>query len=272
MTALNTYGMAGIGIAAAIGFVFALSLLSNNNNSSSNQGANLVQQQQQQPTPPHSPSISSPLMKKQAQQPFSDSGRQENLSEAKNDTTPPSTQAGQAGNSGSGTVAGRAQGMEAAITPRTNNKSMTNNSHNSSSSNQQDNNTTTTTNMHPVLTSLVMLNSSNSETIGEIKPQTELKLGKPVLIQANFKNNDNETEIILQHTFGMSIKNQQNRDESFVNLKSDIARGSNIAITMYWEPNKIGEYTIVIFSMSPDDLSSTFPATPVATIPVKVAQ
>jgi hypothetical protein len=217
MVNFTTYGMAGIGIATAIGFVFALSILSNNN------------------TLPAGPDS--------AQQP----SNPQPLSTLQQKSQPP----GEEGNNapmpgGEGTAAK----MQAAI----NNES--------SADNRQ-----ATTDARPTLTSVIALNSSR-EMIGEVVPQMEFKLGNPVFIQANFANS-NEADI-TQHTIIMGLRSQNGGDENAVSFNGGIPRDASIALEFYWQPDRTGDFTIIVFSMTPGDLDSTQPAEPVAAIPVRV--
>lgn len=217
MVNFTTYGMAGIGIAAAIGFVFALSVLSNNN------------------TLPTGPESSQPLSTlQQKTQPPGDGGN------ASYDNAPMPDE-------------GSAAKMQAAI----NNESTADNQR-------------ATTDARPTLTSIVALNGSRG-MIGEVAPQMEFKLGRPVFIQANFANN-NEADI-TQHTITMGLRSQSGgdlRDENVVSFNGGIARDSSIALEFYWQPDRAGDFTIVVFSMTPGDLDSTQPVKPVAEIPVRV--
>lgn len=220
MANFTTYGMAGIGIAAAIGFVFALSILSNNNTL---------------PTGPDS-----------AQQPSSP----QSLSTLQQKSQPQEEGNASYGNNAPTSDQGTAAKMEAAI----NNES--------SADNRQ-----ATTDARPILTSIIALNSSR-ETIGEVAPQMEFRLGSPVFIQANFANN-NEVDI-TQHTITMGVRSQNGGDENIVSFNGSIARGASVALEFYWQPDRTGDFTIVVFSMTPGDLDSTQPAKPVAEIPVRV--
>ena len=145
---------------------------------------------------------------------------------------------------------------------------------NESADNQQARN-----DLRPTLTSLVALNT-NKEVIGEIVPEMQFKLGAPVLIQANFANN-NEVEI-LQHTISMEVKSQNGNssmtalqdsgNENFASFKGDIAKGANIALDLYWQPSRTGEFTILVFATTLEDSTSTIPTAPVAAIPVRVIE
>jgi|SRR5581483_9254073 len=231
MAKFATYGMAGIGIAAAIGFVFALSLASNNNILLT--GSNPAQQ----PATPFST-----LQQKSQPQPNND--------EENNNASLPGSQ-------------GTGARMEATI----NNQSATDN--------QQ-----ARIDLQPTLTSLVALNTKR-EVIGEIAPEMQFNLGIPVLIQANFAN-DNEIGI-LKDTISMEVKSlngnsttasQDSGNENFASFKGDIAKGANIALDLYWQPSRTGEFTILVFSTTPEDSTSTVPIAiaPIATIPVKVIE
>jgi hypothetical protein len=46
--------------------------------------------------------------------------------------------------------------------------------------------------------------------------------------------------------------------------------GKTVALEQLWVPERAGNYTIMIFSLTDADLKSTMPVSPVAAIPVKV--
>ncbi|HEX2557613.1 MAG TPA: hypothetical protein VHK86_04765 [Nitrososphaera sp.] len=213
MVNFTTYGMAGIGIAAAIGFVFALSILSNNN------------------TLPAGPDS--------APQP---------LSTLQQKSQPP-----EEGNASYGNAPLPDEGSAAKMQAAINNESTADNQ--------------LATDARPTLDSIVALNGSR-EIIGEVAPQMEFKLGSPVFIQANFANN-NEADI-TQHAITMDLRSQNGGDENTVSFNGGIARGTSIALEFYWQPDRTGDFTIVVFSMTPGDLHSTQPVKPVAAIPVRV--
>jgi hypothetical protein len=224
MVNFTTYGMAGIGIATAIGFVFALSILSNNNTTLT--------------VPDSGPPTAGPQSLSTLQQKSQSHGEEDNA--ADNAPTPD-------------------QGTSAKMQATINNES--------NMDNQQ-----AMTDAQPTLTSLIALNSSR-EIIGEVVPQMEFKFGSTVFIQANFANN-NEADI-AQRTITMDLRSQNGedlRDENVVSFNGGIARDANIALEFYWQPDRTGDFTIIVFSTTHGDLNSTQPVKPVAEIPVRVIE
>jgi hypothetical protein len=71
----STYGMAGVGIAAAIGFVFALTVLNSNNNNPINTGTDNPEVAQRLETQPNEAS-SFFFEQQQEQEPIADGGQQ----------------------------------------------------------------------------------------------------------------------------------------------------------------------------------------------------
>jgi len=216
------YGMAGIGIAAAIGFVFALSVASNNNALLT---GSVPAQQSTAPYSTMTPKI----------QPQPD-----------NTSTP----------SGEGTAAKMAASNESFADSQT-----------------------ARTDLRLTLTSVVALNAISREIISVVTPQTEFKLGAPVFIQANLANgNENE---ISQQTVVVRVNSyngnnslaadtaQNSGNENIVIFKGDVAKGANISLDLYWKPSRAGEFTILVFSNTPEDSAST---APIATIPVRVIE
>lgn len=220
MGTFPTYGMAGIGIAAAIGFVFALSFLGNNG--AINDGEILQSNE--------------PTEQQRTSEPLAD---QESGDDA-------STAAKDSGGEMESAPAGETAMM--------------------------------LTDLRPTLTSIVALDSSR-EVIVETKPDMEFKVGEPVLIQASFANEN--PDVISDHFIAMSIRNAgasetlSQADESFepaANFQGNIAANSSIALELYWTPQRAGNYTLLLFSVTPDDLTSTVPVQPAAIIPIRVLE
>jgi hypothetical protein len=72
----STYGMAGVGIAAAIGFVFALTVLNSNNNNPINTGTDNPEVAQRLETQPNEASSFFFEQQQQEQEPIADGGQQ----------------------------------------------------------------------------------------------------------------------------------------------------------------------------------------------------
>ena len=220
MGTFPTYGMAGIGIAAAIGFVFALSFLVNNG---AIDDGEILQS-------------NAPTEQQRTSEPLAD---QESGDDA-------STSAKDSGGEIESAPAGQTAMM--------------------------------LTDLQPTLTSIVALGSSR-EVIGEIEPGMEFKVGEPVLIQANFANEN--PDVISDHFIAMSIRNAGGSEtlsqegEPFdhaANFQGNIAANSSIALELYWTPRSAGDYTLLLFSVTPDDLASTEPVRPAAVISITVVR
>lgn len=121
--------------------------------------------------------------------------------------------------------------------------------------------------LRPTLTSIAAM-KSNRETIGEVTPDAQFEINRSILVQANLAN-PNEAEI-RQHTIVLGVRAEGGSDEQLVNFQGDIAGNGNITLELYWTPDKRGNYAIVLFSMTPEDLASAEPAKPIAEIPVKI--
>src|SRR6185503_10531422 len=215
MGTFPTYGMAGIGIAAAIGFVFALSFLVNN-------GAVDDGEILQSNAPTEQQRTSEPLADQE-------SGDESNF--AKN----------------SGGEMDSAPAGESAMM---------------------------LTDLQPTLTSIVALDSTR-EVIGEIEPDIEFKAGEAVLIQAMFANEN--PNVISDHFIAMSIRNAGGSEtlstqevEQGANFQGSISANSSIALELSWTPQRPGDYTLLVFSATPGDLTSTAPIEPAAAIPITV--
>ena len=220
MISFPTYGMAGIGIAAAIGFVFALSFLGNNgapNGVDESRKSGVPMEQQRTSAPP------------------ADQEATDNTSMFAKD-------------------AGVESGAPASET---------------ANMMQVD--------LRPTLTSIVALNA-NREVIGDVLPGMEFEVGKPVLIQASFANQNNG--VVTDHFINISIRSSGGSDtlsqqegqpfEHAADFKGDIAANSTIELELYWTPQRSGDYTLMLFSVTPGDLASTVPVKPTVGIPINV--
>ena len=206
MISLPSYGMAGIGIAAAIGFVLALSAF----------GGNLGI------VPAHN-------------------GNLQTLQQKANEVAP-SDQSAQ-----NNAASQYAKGAERSGQP-------------------QD---SATSDSRPVLDSVIVLNASR-EKIGELVPQMQFHQGSPVIIQSKFENKASAT--IQNQTITISLRaaeGQSQSDQQAANFRGDINANSSIELELYWNPERTGEYTILLFSDNPVGTTSQS-AVPVAEIPVRV--
>lgn len=218
MGSFPTYGMAGIGIAAAIGFVFVLSFLGNNG---AIDDGEILQS-------------NAPIEEQRATEPMADQESGDDASTFAKDS--------------SGAMDSAPAGQSAMM--------------------QLD--------LRPTLTSIVALDSTR-ELIGEIEPGMQFNIDEPVLIQANFANEN--PEVISDHFIAMSIRNAGGSEtlsqegqpfDHAANFQGNIAANSSVALELYWTPQQAGDYTLLLFSVTPDDLASTEPVRPAAMIPIKV--
>lgn len=219
MAGFPTYGMAGIGIAAAIGFVFVLSFLGNNGAVDDGEILSTTPTEQQR--------TGEPLANQE-------SGGDESM----------------AAKDFAGEMDSAPAGESAMMI----------------------------SDLRPTLTSIVALDG-NRETIGEVEPGMEFEAGAPVLIQANFANEN--PQVISDHFIAMSIRNaggsetSEQLEEPFehaANFQGNIAANSSIALELFWTPQRAGDYTLLLFSMTPGDQSSTVPVEPAAAITIAVIE
>lgn len=220
MGTFSTYSMAGIGIAAAIGFVFALTVLSN-----SAVNPELADDNQLEDSLPSPSSSSSSQQKREAGEEEEDQSAQLMMEQDAN-----------------------------------NNNSNNNNN-----------------NLRPTLTSIVVLDANTGEVIGELEPEMQFKVNEQVLIQANFVSQDKVTDHLItlairsntaeEATTDDNNNNNSDSDDSSsqmtslleeqqqqaVNLRGDIGPDSNIKIELYWSPSNVGEYTVTLYSTTPEE-------------------
>jgi hypothetical protein len=131
--------------------------------------------------------------------------------------------------------------------------------------------------LRPALASVVIVDSN--EVVGEVVPGTEFELGKQVVIRASYKN-PNEIPI-SEHFVAMSIRSAGSGEdlvtqdgepsEHGASVQTDIAPGGTVELELYWTPGRSGEYTLLLFSITPADLASTEPVRPTV-IPITVGK
>jgi hypothetical protein len=210
MSSLVSYGMAGIGIAAAIGFVFALSML--NTNTTINANYAKVQEQSEDQNLDSSQSL--PMEQQNTEDSYA--------------ADQPVDSAGASTPAKSADVPVRQEDL-----------------------------------------SIIALND-NREVIGEVESGMQFVTNKPVFIQANVVN---PSQVMVHDRFiALAVKNDiydknaseyaPQQDEKLTSFRGDITANSGIELELYWKPERVGIYTIVLFSTDSFE--------PVAMIPIEV--
>ena len=223
--------MAGVGIAAAIGFVFALTILNTNNPISTGTG--------------NSPEVAQRLIETQPNAASSFLFAQQESA----DSSAMAKQGDQA--------AGSELSQEAPSTLMQ---------------------LETTENLHPTLMSVLAVNGTTGEVIGEVASDSEFSIGKPYFVQAHFAN-PNETTI-LDHTLIMTLMRnetgvgsaQASNNQQLVqasNFHGDIGANETVDLESYWNPYIEGQYVLAVFSLTPAELSEDRAREPVLSIPVQ---
>jgi hypothetical protein len=225
--------MAGIGIAAAIGFVLALSFVSNNNNNAvidtGNENPNLAQERS-------SSEPSSLLIQHKAEE-------------------------------SQGTAAEKRM-MEA-----------DENNNNASLMMQQG----TSSSLAPTLVSITASDGITGNAIGDVVPEMQFKVHKPVFIKSNFVNTNDVPLPSHLIAMGISTKNESSSTATtFANqsqlyqqattFHGDISANGSVELELYWNPASTGEYALFLFSMTPENLASNEPIRPIESIPIRVVQ
>lgn len=242
MVSLATYGMTGIGIATAIGFVFALTVL-NNNNAVIDGGLDDNQALERQADSP---------------QPDQASNLEKNLPGPE---VPARVDGGEAGSQETGS------GAQAPAENDEGNLML-----------QQEQPRITA---ELTLVSLIALDANTREVIGEVAPETQFALGRPVLLQANFQNTNDSAK--YAQFLALAVRNESNSVTSdssaealqayeAANFQGDIAQGENVSLELYWNPGSTGEFTLMVFSGPADELTSRVQISPVASVPILVIQ
>lgn len=278
--------MAGVGISSAIGFVFALSLFANY--APDDEGFDLMQppphkQQEQSGTQP-----SSSLFIQQQQQ---------NMDNDDNDNYDPSSTLDSSSNS-QDTIAAEQRSMDSAeieTAPEAgmDASSMMQRSEESASS------SSLSSSLKPTLVTLVASDASTGGVIGEVMPHMQFETGSPVFIKAHLANlnslqisgnvialgvssSDNsggdERRIDSELKDGNSTRalTQHLSYEQASSFRGDIGAGESIELELYWNPVRAGEYKLLVFSITPDELTSPSEeltvVAPMASIPINVTE
>jgi hypothetical protein len=239
----STYGMAGVGIAAAIGFVFALTVLNSNNNNPINTGTDNPEVAQRLETQPNEASSFFFEQQQQEQEPIADGGQQ------------------------TGDASAQSKERDQAAGSDLSQQEMT--------ILQQE-----ATDLRPTLSSLVSVNGTTGEVITEVVPGLLFALGKPFFIQAHFTN-PNEKDV-PDHTLVMTLAHngtggdaaeQPASDDNMLvqaaSFRGDISANENVDLEFYWNPDTEGEYVLVIFSLTPTELSERESSEPVLSVSIQ---
>lgn len=258
----STYGMAGVGIAAAIGFVFALSLFVSYANDDA--GSNLLEQQQEQART--QPSSSLFVQQRAGDSADADNGSSQEMTARTMDSAKKNE------------TVFEGQGGENA------------------SPMMQQSEEASPSSLRPTLVSIIAFDGGTGEIIGEVVPDMQFEVGKPVFIKAHLAN-PNSVQI-PDNIISLGISsNSVNEDESRTGseLKSedsngtltqrlpyeqassfhgDIGAGENIELELYWNPVQPGEYRLLLFSIAPNELNSiaTETVAPAMSVNIKVKE
>jgi hypothetical protein len=136
------------------------------------------------------------------------------------------------------------------------------------------------TDLRPTLSSLVSVNGTTGEVITEVVPGLLFALGKPFFIQAHFTN-PNEKDV-PDHTLVMTLAHngtggdaaeQPASDDNMLvqtaSFRGDISANENVDLEFYWNPDTEGEYVLVIFSLTPTELSERESGEPILSVPIQ---
>jgi len=266
----TTYGMAGIGIAAAIGFIFALSILSNSFSNNTTSRSDSKTSLLQQPNDSGSPVLpfSSPSLQ-----------QQKGVGGGSESSNVPGNNGGsgqEATSSSTSASENTRQGMAALMT-ETGNSSL---SEDAAS--------------HIILSSVTVYNE-DGQLIGELASNKQFRVNEPVFIRANLSN---PTEVEIPYrVVTMNIKeneNGSNNSSSIVNnnnsksitrsgspelnhprphqvtssVRGNIDAKSSIELELFWNPQQLGEYRLTIYSLASGEKESS--VSPIMEIPIKV--
>lgn len=110
------------------------------------------------------------------------------------------------------------------------------------------------------------------ELIGKVVPHMEFKKGQQVLFNATFANPSANMlgDIIL--TLGIRDMNENPSPDDISIITGDAMPNGTLSIENSWMPEKVGEYDVMIFSITQSDLKSTIPVSPVVAVPIRVVE
>jgi len=133
----------------------------------------------------------------------------------------------------------------------------------------------------PVRMKLVSLKvyTTSQELIGDVVPDMQFEKGEPVLFNATFSNTSPSTELRAITDFvlvlGTKDASEMPKPDDFsivTGATMVIPAGGSISVEHSWLPEKVGNYTVMVFSLRKIDLNSTLIMSPVAAIPIKVVE
>ncbi len=137
-----------------------------------------------------------------------------------------------------------------------------------------------TTDLRTTLSYLVSVNGTTGEMITEVVPGSLFALGKPFFIQAHFTN-PNEKDV-PDHTLVMTLAHngtggdaaeQPASDDNMLvqtaSFRGDISANENVDLEFYWNPGTEGEYVLVIFSLTPTELSERESSEPILSVSIQ---
>lgn len=137
------------------------------------------------------------------------------------------------------------------------------------------------TSLRPTLVAIIASDGITGESIGELFSGMQFQAHKPVFIKANFMNaNDapisnhliaigissaNETSMTSFQDQGLSY-------EEAATFRGDISANGNVELELNWNPTRLGNYVLLLFSITPEDLTNDEGITPVESISVRVVE
>ncbi|MEM2140666.1 MAG: hypothetical protein QXJ74_10250 [Nitrososphaera sp.] len=91
----------------------------------------------------------------------------------------------------------------------------------------------------------------NHDLIGEVESGQSFKVDQPVLIQTEFSNPDANSR---EHIITSEIRGNSGT-EALTTVRVDIAASGDASVEVYWQPEEIGNYDLLIFAFEPEDLN-----------------
>lgn len=108
----------------------------------------------------------------------------------------------------------------------------------------------------------------NHEFIGKVEANQSFKVNEPVFIKTEFSNPNNSPN---EHIIISEIKSINGTTDALAITQSDIAASGNTSMELYWQPEQTGDYSLIIFTMKPEELNEPMTA-PLQIIPLQVVE
>jgi len=118
------------------------------------------------------------------------------------------------------------------------------------------------------LLNMSVLDFPHHELIGRLSANQSFRNHQPVFLQANFLNPNTNS-----HDYIVTSEIRGSADTSALSIVQGTVGGSGeLSIDVYWKPEQMGDYDLILFAMPVEKLSMGPPMNPIAKVPLKVIE